>query len=207
MTDQSLKEKLLKEKAMKEQAAKASAANINKTVSMLLNGKKPLEVRANLLLGILQSGDPGMLEVAKSLLSKMESAAPAAELDELKSRLKQALSELEQGGVRPSTYIGKADGELPGPKPRAQVVTPDGQLRFPFLREGVKLDDLEPGMTAYLDAKGAVILGVSQLIPKVGPQAMFVRHIPGTEQIEVSVRDEVVTLYASSTILDAVGEG
>ena len=80
MTDQSLKEKLLKEKAMKEQAAKASAANVNKTVSMLLNGKKPLEVRANLLLGILQSGDPGMLEVAKSLLSKMESAAPAAEL-------------------------------------------------------------------------------------------------------------------------------
>lgn len=185
----------------------ASAANVNKTVAMLLSDKKPLEVRANLLLGILQSGDPAMLQVAKGLLSKMESAAPIAELDELKSRLKQALSELEQGGVRPSTFIGTADGDLPGPKPRAQVVTPDGQLRFPFLREGVKLDDLRPGMTAYLDAKGAVILGVSQQIPKVGPQASFVRHLPESEQIEVSVRDEVVTLYASSAILDAVRDG
>jgi len=184
-----------------------SAAKVNKMVSMLLSSEKPLEVRANLLLGILQSGDPAMLAIAKGLLGKMESAAPAAELDELKSRLQQALAELEQGGVRPSTFIGKADGELPGPKPRAQVVTPDGQLRFPFLREGVKLDDLCPGMTAYLDAKGAVILGYSQMIPKVGPQAQFVRQLPGTEQIEVSVRDEVVTLYASSAILDAVSDG
>ncbi len=184
-----------------------SAAKVDKMVSMLLSGEKPLEVRANLLLGILQSGDPAMLAIAKGLLGKMESAAPAAELDELKSRLQQALAELEQGGVRPSTFIGKADGELPGPKPRAQVVTPDGQLRFPFLREGVKLDDLRPGMTAYLDAKGAVILGFSQMIPTVGPQAQFVRQLPDTEQIEVSVRDEVVTLYASSAILDAVGDG
>jgi ATP-dependent 26S proteasome regulatory subunit len=181
--------------------------NAKRFMPLLLSDKKPLEVRVQLLMGALQSGDPAATAIASELLKKTASSEPMAQLEEHIATYKQALAELENGGVRPATYIGKADGELPGPKPRAQVVTPDGQMRYPFLREGISLDDLRPGMTAYLDAKGAVILGTSNSIPKVGPQAQFVRHLPETGQIEITVRDEAATVYGSSAILDAAREG
>jgi ATP-dependent 26S proteasome regulatory subunit len=181
--------------------------NAKRFMPLLLSDKKPLEVRVQLLMRALQSGDPAATAIASELLKKTASSEPMAQLEEHIATYKQALAELENGGVRPATYIGKADGELPGPKPRAQVVTPDGQMRYPFLREGISLDDLRPGMTAYLDAKGAVILGTSNSIPKVGPQAQFVRHLPETGQIEITVRDEAATVYGSSAILDAAREG
>lgn len=186
----------------------STTLNAKKLASLLLSDDKPLAVRVKLLLGAFQSGDQASLEALGSeLLKSMASGASAAQLEEVKSVYKQALAELEHGGVRPATFIGQADGEMPGPKPRVQVVTPDGQNRYPFLRDGVTLEDLRPGMTAYLDAKGAVILGVSPTIPKVGPQAQFIRHLPDTEQIEVTVRDEPATVYGSSAILDAVAAG
>lgn len=185
-----------------------SEPNAKKLVSLLLTDDKPAKVREQLFVNVVQSSSPEALQAfAKELLKTAKSAAPTAKLEELKSRYEQALAEMEQGGVRPATYIGKADGDMPGPKPRGQVVTPDGQIRFPFLRDGVSLDDLKAGMTAYLDAKGAVILGASPTIPKVGPQATFVRHLPESDQVEVSVRDEPATVYASSAVLEAVDAG
>lgn len=184
------------------------AVNAKKLVSMLLSDAKPLPMRVNILTGVLKSSDPEAIQAfAMELLKTTQSAAPAAKFEELKSMYEQALAELEHGGVRPGTYIGEADGDMPGLKPRAQVVTPEGQVRYPFLREGVKLEDLQPGVTAYLDAKGAVILGVSRTIPKVGPQAQFIRHLPDTGQIEITVHDEPATVYASSDILAAVEAG
>jgi len=182
--------------------------NHTKMIALLLNDQKPIEQRATMMMAAFQSGDPlASQALAAELLKRMAHAAPAAQFEELKSKYEQALNELQQGGVRPATFIDEADGEMPGPKPRAHVVTPDGHVRYPFLREGVELNDISSGMTVFLDPQGAIILGHSHSIPKVGPQAKFLRRVPDTEQIEVSIRDETATLYASQDVLDAEANG
>ena len=187
---------------------RSSKHHAKKLCAMLTDSEKPPVTRAQMLVAAFQSGEPDQtLPLATELLEQMKHGAPAAQLEELKAAYEQVLSELEEGGVRPCTYVGHADGEMPGPKPRLHVVTPDGQERFPFLHESVKLEDLRAGMTAYLDAKGTVVLGFSRSVPQAGPQAMFVRDLPGTGQVEISIRDEIATFYASGEILDAVAAG
>lgn len=182
--------------------------NFDGTIANILDPKKPLESRSQMLMSIFQSGDAVVTnQLVMQLLKKMEPAASVAELDKLKSRYAAALRELEDGGVRPATYIGPADGKMPGPQPRAHVVALDGQQQFPFLHSDVKLDSLAPGMTTYLDPKGAVVLGASESMRAAGPQAKFVRRLADTNQVEVSVRDELLTMFASSQVLDAANAG
>ena len=132
---------------------------------------------------------------------------PVAELEQLKAQYAAAVRELEQGGVRPATLVGLVDTNLPGPKPRAQVVTPDGQQRFPFVHPDVSADQLEPGGTVFLDAKGAMVLGIGRLPPAAGTQATFVRRLPDSPHVEVSLRDEKFSFYASRRVLDAIASG
>ena len=109
--------------------------------------------------------------------------------------------------MRPATFIAEADGDMPGPKPCAHVVTPDGQERFPFLHPDVNLEDLACGKTVYLDPKGTVVLGVGRRFPEVGQEATFLRRLPDRDLVEVAIRDEQVLLYAPPEILEAAESG
>jgi hypothetical protein len=194
----------------KKKAAAPSSKEYDKIAHMLLDQSKPLEQRANMLVQIFLPGgaDPStMAGLAQNLLSQMSAAAPAAELAKLKAQFEQALTELDAGPPRPATFIAEADGEIPGPKPRAHVVTPDGQERVPFLREGLKIEDLRRGQTVYLDAKGTTVVGASNRLPAVGPEATFLRRLPDTDQVEVSIRDEPIVLDAAAALLEAIDAG
>lgn len=181
----------------------------DKLLAVLLNPKKPVEMRAKTLVGMIQGGaasPEAIEEVVQEVLHRLANAGTAAEAAELKNRYQQALKELEEGPARPATYIGPAD-RLPGSQLRAHVVTPDGQERFPSLHPEVKRDDLAAGMTVYLDVKGTLLLGSSGRLTKVGQQARFQRSLPGGKQVEVLIRDEPAVLYASQQVIEAAEAG
>jgi ATP-dependent 26S proteasome regulatory subunit len=181
-----------------------------KLVGMLLDQKKPSEVRAKMLVDLIMTTmhEPETIHgLMSQLLEETANAGATAELEALKEQYKQALAEIEVGPARPATFIAEADGTMPGPKPRGYVATPDGQERFPMLHPDVKIEDIMPGMTVYLDAKGTHILGSSGWLPKVGQEATFVRRLGNSQRVEVSVQEEKVVLHASWKLIESIEEG
>jgi ATP-dependent 26S proteasome regulatory subunit len=177
-------------------------------VHMLLT--KPPEVRAKVLLDLASANGPhfsALQAAVAQLFHHLDTRNTTTEAAELKACYEHALAELAQGPARPATFIAEADGDMPGLKPRVHVVTPDGQERFPTLLPGVKLEALVQGMTVYLDAGGAVVLGVSRKTPDVGQAATFLRRLPGSAQVEVHIRDEHVVLHAAGPVLEAEQAG
>src|SRR5207248_4776798 len=96
----------------------------------------------------------------------------------------QALVELEQGPVRPATFITEPKDAPPSPRPRAHVITPDGQERYPIVHARVPMKDLRPGMTVYLDPKGSVLLSATTTVPRVGQEGTFLRQVQDTNLVE-----------------------
>ncbi|MGE0607274.1 MAG: AAA family ATPase [Pirellulales bacterium] len=191
---------------------KTNSAQHQAFVDAILAPAVPAAVRSKILIDsvLTAAAEPAAMQGA--ITAMLEQAASsggnaAAELAEAKGRYEQALREMENGPARPATFIALAEGLMPGPKSRIHCVTPDGQERFPFAHDDVKTEDLRPGMTLFLDAKGAVVLGSSDWTPPVGPQATFRRQLPGRQQVEVAVRDETITLYAAGAVLKAIDEG
>jgi hypothetical protein len=179
-------------------------------VNMLSDPKKPAQVRAKILMdAVFTHPEPGhVLGVFTPIMEKLSSEhGDAAETAKLKAKYEQALAELENGPVRPATFIGLADGAMPGPKPRLHVITTDGQERFPIVHKDVKVEDLLRGMTVFLDAKGNMALGASTALPTVGQTALFLRRLPGTGTFEVQFREEKLLLHASQGLLDAEEAG
>jgi ATP-dependent 26S proteasome regulatory subunit len=175
---------------------------------LCLDVGKPPEVRAKILSDVLQhSAPPVQLAALTDLLRQSTAAAPAAEAARLKECYQQALAELEHGPVRPATYLGPAPGDWPGPQPRVHVVTPDGQERCPMLHPRVKPAELRPGMTAYLDPKGSVVLGASADPPPVGQEGTFLRLVDGTQLVEATLQNDRLLLYAAAPVLDALAAG
>jgi ATP-dependent 26S proteasome regulatory subunit len=175
---------------------------------LCLDASKPPEVRAKILFDALQhSAPPAQLAALTELLRQSAAAAPAVEAARLKECYQQALAELEHGPVRPATYLGPAPGDWPGPQPRVHVVTPDGQERCPMLHPRVKPADLRPGMTAYLDAKGSVVLGASSDPPPVGQEGTFLRLVEGTHLVEAALQNDRLLLYAAAPVLEALAAG
>src|SRR5262249_21186758 len=141
----------------------------HKLSELLLDPKRPVEVRAKMLFDILQNNEPILQQaVLAELLQQLPAKKPEDEILKLMECYEQALAELEQGPVRPATFIAAAEGDLPGPTARAHVITPDGHERYPTLHPKVSLADLKPGMTIYLDPKGTVVLGAARSLPRVG---------------------------------------
>src|SRR5262249_8155425 len=139
------------------------------------------------------------------LLRQTAAAGAEGEAARLKECYELALAELADGAVRPATFLAPADADLPGPGPRAHVVTPDGQERYPALHPRVKLIDLWPGQTVYLDPKGGVMLGASAAPPRVGQEGTFLRLVEGSNLVEAMLQGERIMLYAAQPVLDAVG--
>ena len=192
----------------KKKVASASQEH-DKLVQMLLDQSKPVEQRAKMLVHLfIGAGDPTVMQgVVQSLLTKMTLVAPAVEVEKLKQKYDQALKELETGSPRPATFIALADVDIPGPKPRAHVITPDGHERIPFASVNVNAEDLRRGQTVYLDAEGTAIVGSSNRVPVVGPEAKFLRRLPNSDQVEVTIRDDPIVLDAAAHVLEAIDAG
>jgi ATP-dependent 26S proteasome regulatory subunit len=180
----------------------------NNLLNLMLDPKKAPEVRAKMMLDVLHSNNQPVFQQAllSGLFHKISSDAPAAEVAQLKEQLQQTIADLENGPVRPGTFIGMVGNGLPGPKPKVHVITPDGNERFPLLHPGIKPDDLVPGMTVFLDPKGSIVLGVDPTLPTVGQEGNFLRCLDDGV-VEASIRDERLMLYASQSVQDAAEAG
>src|SRR5262249_20579714 len=128
--------------------------------TLLLDPKKPADQRARIFLDVLNANkDPALqMLVIAGVLQQCATGAAAAEGARLTEHSEHLLSEREQGRGGPATFTAAADPAMPGPLARAQVVTLDGHERYPSPGPQVDLKQLEPGMTVYLDPKGAVML-------------------------------------------------
>ena len=174
----------------------------------LLSSNHSARVRARIFYDLVKGAgkkpEP-MLEFMEEFFKFVE--RPSAEDAKLKALYESVLSELETGPARPATFIAKANGGLPKSLPRVHVITPDGQERFPILHPGLKLRGLEPGVTVYLSANGAMVLGLTRSLPEVGLEAHFLRRLPDSKKVEVTLRDDRLVLHASKEILGAEESG
>jgi ATP-dependent 26S proteasome regulatory subunit len=177
--------------------------------TLLLDPKKPAEQRARMLLDVIHNNKDQAVQMmfVAGLLQQCTAAGAVAEATRMKEHYEQLLVELENGPVRPATFVAVADPAMPGPLARAQVITLDGQERYPTPGPQVELQQLRPGMTVYLDPKGAVMLSASRALPQVGQQATFVRRIDGTDLVEARLREDKLTLYAARAVLEACAAG
>lgn len=187
-----------------------TAAGIKKSVSLVTDKSKPIEQRAKMFTQMLLAGitHPEQIEqLAREMLRLNDAAGDMARFEELQQTYQAALEELKLGPPRPATFIAPADGDMPGPQPRAHVVTADGQDRYPFLQEGVSLVDLAAGMTVYLDPQGATIIATSDSFVRAGHEAVFLRALPDGECIEVTHQETRYVVYASQPLLDDIASG
>jgi hypothetical protein len=187
-----------------------AGAELQKLSSVCLDPARPPEVRAKILLDVIHSNyqTPAVQQaVLTDLLRQTTARTPEADAQKLKEIYEQALAELENGPIRPATYLSVAEGDLPGPKPRVHIVTPDGQERCPVLHPRLKIKDFTLGMTVYLDPKGAVVLGLAPGSPRVGQEGTFLRQVAGTTLLEATFQSERLLLHGSKPVLDAVAAG
>ncbi len=167
---------------------------------------RPAEIRAKMLVDFCKQAGVAPNEQQAFVTAMLEAVPRQGASDELtKSRLayEQALSELQEGPVRAATFVEVyEEGDL-GVLTRVHVITPDGHERFPFVAPNVDIRRLEPGMTVYLDAKGAAVVGAGSRVPQVGREATFLRRLPGSNLLEVSLHDEPIVVYGSANVLRA----
>jgi hypothetical protein len=182
-----------------------SARNGEGLLKLALDPGKPVEVRSQIVMDAILTGqDPrAVLAFVTRLLGKISITGEAEEAVKLKKAYEAKLAELENGPPRGATFIDMADGDVPGPKPRAYVICPDGTERYPYLHDRVKPEDLRPGQSVYLDGKGVVVVGVAHKLPSVGQTGAYKGRVPETDSFQVTYRDEVLTFRGSQAILDA----
>lgn len=185
-----------------------AVAGLDKMTLLCLDPAKPAEVRAKLLLDVLRENEAE--ETRQALLTEVFKrtalSAPEAQVAQMREHYEQALLELNEGAVRPATFLRMTTSSLPGPSPRAHVVTPDGQERYPSLHSRVRGDDLRAGMTVYLDPKGGIVLGLGPDEPIVGQVGTFIRSVRGT-LVEAMLQNERLLVHAAAPVLDAMTAG
>lgn len=175
---------------------------------LCLDPSRPVEVRARMLLDVLlQNPEPTMQEAVLTDLLKHTSPSKEAEAQRLIEAYEQALAELQNGSVRPATFLGRAPGDLPSPGVRVHVVTPDGQERYPVVHPRLQIPALLPGMTVYLDAKGSVVLGSTGQLPRVGIEGTYLRQVEGEFLLEAQVQNDRLIVHAAAPVRDALTKG
>lgn len=195
---------------MSSHTSPEAKAHMQNMVSMLVDSEKPAALRAKIMMDVIfgHGGNPAeLIAMLTLLLDQIDKQGTAAEVTKLKAKLKQLRDELESGSLRPATVVGLADESMPGPKRRIFVTVRDGVEAYPLVPEDIPIESLKPGMTVFLDAKAAVVLGFSATLPVTGQEGRFVRRLPGTNAVQVEFRDERHTVYASQEILDAEAAG
>jgi ATP-dependent 26S proteasome regulatory subunit len=177
---------------------------------LCLDPGKPPEARARLLHDALESSadDTDAQVAVLADLLRLAVRNPEEDVLRLMEAYQQGMAELQQGAVRPATYLGPAEGRLPpGPGPRVHVVSPDGQERFPILQPGLDENALSPGMTVYLDARGSVVLGSTGQVPRSGQEGTFLRIVEGNRLIEAGVQNDRLILHTAAPVRAALTQG
>ncbi len=175
---------------------------------LCLDPARPPEIRARMLLDVLlQTADPAMQEAVLTDLLRQTTPTKEAEALRLIECYEQALSELQNGPVRPATFLGPAPGNLPSPGNRLHVVTPDGQERYPLVHNRVQVAGLLPGETVYLDGKGNVLLGSTGQLPRTGQEGTFLRHVEGEGLLEVHLQNDRIVVHAAAPVREALAKG
>jgi ATP-dependent 26S proteasome regulatory subunit len=175
---------------------------------LCLDAGKPPDVRARLLLDVLHSNDdPDVQRAVLAELLRQAVRNPDDDVLRLMESYEQGLAELQQGPVRPATFLGPAPGDLPGPGPRVHVVSPDGQERFPTLHGRLDLARLGPGMTVYLDARGSMVLGSTGQTPQSGQEGTFVRLVDGPRLLEAALQNDRLVLHTAAPVREALARG
>lgn len=199
---------LLDWKKLMESHGQSPTAGVAK---MLLEGEKPPDVCAKMYMDVLMShiANPATVQAMLTDLflqvnELKKSADPESAAVRLKEMYEQAILELRMGPVRPATFIEAIEWPLATPQQRVEVVTPDGAHRHPVLAPDIRMEDLQLGMTVFLDPEGAVVLAYSPRMPHVGQEAKFQRLLPDTNCVEVALRDERAVLYAAQPLLDVI---
>lgn len=176
----------------------------NKLIELVTHGQKPAPTRAKVLNTALHAVPPPQQEALLTQL--LEHCQANGEATKLKELYEQTLIELENGPARPATFIKLIIENVPGPKPKAHVISPDGQERYPMLHPDIRAEDLARGMTVFVDPKCSMVLGYEHCLPSVGQEATFLRGLDDG-LVEVSLRDERFLVYGSQTVLDTVADG
>lgn len=174
---------------------------------LCLEVSKPVEVRARVLLdALLHQPLEEQLGLLSDLLQRA-STHPDAERNQQIEHYELALAELQNGPLRPATFLGPAPADLPSSATRVHVVTPDGQERFPLLHPRVSVEAIAPGMTVYIDAKGSTVLGNTGELPQVGQEGTFLRDVEGSNFLEVHVQNDRLIVHAASPVRAALSKG
>lgn len=177
---------------------------MDRTVSLVLNGNRPLSERVQLLMNAFNSAETPQ-EDKQAILTKLLEAQtrPADYADYLEkcAAVDNLIRELEAGPVQPATFIEPSGS-------RVQVVSFDGQRRFPVLAPDLKADTIKPGETVYLDAKGMILLEKTGRMPQAGPEANYLRTLPNQDDlIEVQWEEHLVVLHTSQILRDKIKAG
>ena len=179
-------------------------------LALLTDDSKPLKVRVKTLADVIKMhhGNP---EALQTLLGPvLEHAAQHHELVEaaqVKAQYEAALQELAEGPMRVATFVRLETGSFSHAKVRALVIFSDGQRRPAIIAEHVDKNLLKPGVTVYLDPKGAVLLDVTQGLPETGQVAKFLRLLGNGAAVEVLFRDETLVLNASHELAELAAGG
>src|SRR5262249_38413188 len=146
------------------------------------------------------SDDPEAQHALLADLIRGAASTGEAEVLRLMENYEQGLAEMAQGPLRPATYLGPADCDLPAPQPRLHVVTADGQERYPTPHQRIRPAELRVGQTVYLDAKGGVALAASSALPRSGQEGTFLRALDGIDLVETTLQNDRLVVRAAEAV-------
>jgi hypothetical protein len=162
----------------------------------------PIEHRRQLLLKLLlEQGEKGA-EVRQAFFDRLTNASSESLYGKKLAELQDMLKEMEEGPFRGGTFLTRFPDQR-----RVHVVLSDGTDVFPVVPDDDVLTTLKCGDWVLLDNRGRVIL-MSQLRAKdTGEEARLVRRIEGTDNVEVSMRDELIVMRAADTLRHQLDAG
>lgn len=197
-----------KPKLANKMEARGMAANMDRTVSIVLNPERSMEERANLLLAVTSGKDASAEEkffLISAILNDKTRSKDDAEYMEAKASLENFMHEAKQGPTIPATFVGKLDPKNASSR-RIEVMTQEGHQKFPTCPPGIDMNKLKPGTMVYLDFKGVIVLDVLERVPYAGPEASFVRAITA-DHIEATLDDNKMVLHMSHLLKSALADG
>lgn len=185
-----------------------SMANMDRTVSIVLNPERTMTERANLVLGVTSGKDASAEEkfqLISAILSDKTRSKDDAEYMEHRQSFEAFMNEAKEGPTVPATYVGKLDLKNPFSR-RIEVMTQEGHQKFPTCPPAINMDKLKPGTMVYLDFKGVIVLDVLERVPYAGPEATFVRALTD-DHIEATMDDNRMVLNSSYLLNAAIKDG
>jgi ATP-dependent 26S proteasome regulatory subunit len=174
-------------------------------LASVLDPSIPLEHRRMMLIDICADPSPPSTQTITTLLEAAASSKGDVVYEKKVKELEETLSQLEQGPLRPGTFLRPVPMEN-GPL-RASIGLSDGSTVFSLFADANLAAQLRRGDGVLLDAQGKAVLRRFDDEGGVGEEARFERRLDAC-RIEVSLRDhERHVFHASAALLDKIDAG